>query len=72
MEQESPFDLLNECMSADIRVQVITRSKDKIFGFIKSYDRHCNLVMTDVEINGVSKKSYFMRGDGVVIITKMK
>ncbi|EEA06074.1 LSM domain-containing protein [Cryptosporidium muris RN66] len=45
---EGPLSLLSECVRTNTQILVNCRNNRKILGRVKAFDRHCNLLLTDV------------------------
>lgn len=60
IEKESPLALLFQCMQQKVRVRIILRRAEGIRGsmdgYIRAFDRHFNLLMTDVDEECITNK----------------
>eukprot|EP00921_Rhytidocystis_pertsovi_P020916 GHVQ01033329.1.p1 GENE.GHVQ01033329.1~~GHVQ01033329.1.p1 ORF type:complete len:116 (+),score=9.89 GHVQ01033329.1:52-399(+) len=45
---EGPLSVLAECVRDNSQVLVNCRNNRKLLGRVKAFDRHCNLLLTDV------------------------
>lgn len=80
----SPLDFLSESIAIGKPVIVFIRNNRKLFGFLKAFDKHINLVLEDVKelwstakINGkiIQQEKFIpkmiLRGDSVVMILQL-
>ena len=77
-----PLSLLTEACKEGSKVLVNCRNNRKLFGRIKAFDRHTNLIMEDVqefwtEMKGAAVENkerfiskLFLRGDSVIVVLK--
>lgn len=84
--ENGPLGLLSECVKDNAQVLINCRNNRKILGRVKAFDRHCNLLLTEVreiwvEIvkdkkgkKKINKDRYisvlFLRGDSVILILR--
>ncbi|VWU48792.1 small nuclear ribonucleoprotein Sm D2, putative [Hepatocystis sp. ex Piliocolobus tephrosceles] len=84
--EDGPLGLLSECVKDNAQVLINCRNNRKILGRVKAFDRHCNLLLTEVrEIwvevvkdkkkkKKINKDRYistlFLRGDSVILILR--
>ncbi|SBS80542.1 small nuclear ribonucleoprotein Sm D2, putative [Plasmodium ovale] len=84
--EDGPLGLLSECVKDNAQVLINCRNNRKLLGRVKAFDRHCNLLLTEVrEIwvevvkdkkkkKKINKDRYisilFLRGDSVILILR--
>ncbi|AMD22876.1 HHR107Wp [Eremothecium sinecaudum] len=80
--KHGPMSLINEAMISKVPVIISLRNNHKIIARVKSFDRHCNMVLenvkeiwTEKEGNKVANKErfiskLFLRGDSVIVVLK--
>ncbi|CXH96908.1 small nuclear ribonucleoprotein Sm D2, putative [Plasmodium berghei] len=84
--ENGPLGLLSECVKDNAQVLINCRNNRKLLGRVKAFDRHCNLLLTEVrEIwvevikdkkkkKKINKDRYisilFLRGDSVILILR--
>ena len=80
--EHGPLSLLTESCKEGSKVLVNCRNNRKLFGRIKAFDRHTNMVMEDVQEFWTESKSgsmenkeryiskLFLRGDSVVLVLR--
>ncbi|XP_951987.1 small nuclear ribonucleoprotein, putative [Theileria annulata] len=81
-----PLSILEECVRENCQVLINCRNNRKILARVKAFDRHCNMILTDVREmwtvrgKGTGKKKLetkdrfitrlFLRGDSVIVVLK--
>ncbi|AIB09630.1 small nuclear ribonucleoprotein Sm D2 (nucleomorph) [Lotharella oceanica] len=79
-----PFILLKKSLTASAKIYVLTNDHHKFTGYLRSFDKHCNLIIENVtEIwhekkknnkKIITKEKYspiiFLRGDTIIIVSK--
>lgn len=80
--KHGPMSLIQEAMTARTPVIISLRNNHKIIARVKSFDRHCNMVLENVkeiwserEGKKISNKErfiskLFLRGDSVIVVLK--
>ncbi|ETB57232.1 hypothetical protein, variant [Plasmodium yoelii 17X] len=46
--ENGPLGLLSECVKDNAQVLINCRNNRKLLGRVKAFDRHCNLLLTEV------------------------
>ncbi|AET38622.1 mRNA splicing protein SMD2 Ecym_3115 [Eremothecium cymbalariae DBVPG len=80
--KHGPMSLLHDAMTSRSPVIISLRNNHKIIARIKSFDRHCNMVLENVKELWTEKEGkkltnkerfiskLFLRGDSVIVVLK--
>jgi small nuclear ribonucleoprotein D2 len=85
MEKFNPFVFLSKCIIENSPLIIFMRNNKKLFGYVRAFDRHMNLIMENVKELWVDKNfqkkniyhekifsKLILRGDSIILIAKIK
>jgi small nuclear ribonucleoprotein D2 len=79
-----PLSVLYESVQSNTQVLINVRNNKKLLGRVKAFDRHCNMVLEDVQEfwsevpkkgkKAINRERYiskmFLRGDSVIMVLR--